>query len=111
MTKTGTVTSVAASGSDGISISGSPITTSGTLAVGLNLSTAINGLGIGTSAANRNDYIVAQYANGGTTTTTYYRRSLAKIFAALNSSDITKTMPLDLQDSFHYTQDFYHDCA
>ena len=91
-TNTGTVTSVAASGSGGITISGSPITTSGTLAIGLNLSTAINGLGEGTSAANRNDYAVVQYAGGGTTTTSYHRRKLSNIFAALNSSDITTAL-------------------
>ena len=85
---TGTVTSVAASGSGGITIGGSPITTSGTLAIGLNLSTAINGLGEGSSPANRNDYIVAQYAGGGTTTTTYHRRKLSNIFAALSADDI-----------------------
>lgn len=85
---TGTVTSVAASGSGGITISGSPITTSGTLAIGLNLSTAINGLGEGASPATRNDYIVAQYAGGGTTTTTYHRRKLSNIFAALSADDI-----------------------
>lgn len=88
----GTVTSVAASGSDGISISGSPITTSGTIGVGLDLSTAINGLSIGTSAANRNDYAVVQYVGGGTTTTTYHRRTLANVFKALNSSDITTAL-------------------
>ena len=85
---TGTVTSVAASGSGGITISGSPIKTSGTLAIGLNLSTAINGLGEGASPATRNDYIVAQYAGGGTTTTTYHRRKLSNIFAALSADDI-----------------------
>lgn len=84
----GTVTSVAASGSDGISISGSPITTSGTIGIGLNLSTAINGLGEGASPATRNDYIIAQYAGGGTTTTTYHRRKLSNIFAALAAEDI-----------------------
>ena len=89
---TGTVTSVAASGSGGISISGSPITTSGTITIGLNLSTAINGLGEGTSPAQRDDYIVAQYAGGGTTTTTYHRRKLSNIFAALNTSDITTAL-------------------
>ena len=89
---TGTVTSVAASGSGGISISGSPITTSGTITIGLNLSTAINELGEGTSPATRDDYIVAQYAGGGTTTTTYHRRKLSNIFAALNSSDITTAL-------------------
>ena len=91
-TNTGTVTSVAASGSGGITISGSPITTSGTLAIGLNLSTAINGLGEGTSPANRNDYAVVQYAGGGTTTTSYHRRKLSNVFAALNSSDITTAL-------------------
>jgi len=88
----GTVTSVAASGTGGISISGSPITTSGTIGIGLNLSTAINGLGEGTSAANRADYAVVQYAGGGTTTTTYHRRTLANIFKALNSGDITTAL-------------------
>ena len=85
---TGTVTSVAASGSGGITISGSPITTSGTLAIGLNLSTAINGLGEGTSAANRDDYAVVQYAGGGTTTTSYHRRKLSNVFKALIADDI-----------------------
>ena len=89
---TGTVKSVAASGSGGITISGSPITVSGTLTIGLNLSTAINGLGEGTSAANRNDYAVVQYAGGGTTTTSYHRRKLSNVFAALNSSDITTAL-------------------
>ena len=89
---TGTVTSVAASGDNGISISGSPITSEGTITIGLNLSTAINGLGEGTSAAQRDDYIVAQYAGGGTTTTTYHRRKLSNIFKALNSSDITTAL-------------------
>ena len=88
----GTVTSVAASGSGGISISGSPITTSGTITIGLNLSTAINGLGEGTSPAHRDDYAVVQYAGGGTTTTTYHRRKLSNIFAALNKSDITTAL-------------------
>ena len=52
----------------------------------------INALGEGTSQANRNDYIVAQYANGGTTMTTYHRRKLSNIFAALNSSDVTTAL-------------------
>ena len=43
----GTVTSVAVSGSDGIEIdSGSPITTSGTIALGVNKSTLLNNLGL-----------------------------------------------------------------
>lgn len=97
-TNTGTVTSVAASGSGGISISGSPITTSGTLAIGLNLSTAINGLGEGTSPAQRNDYIIAQYAGGGTTNTNYYRRKLSNIFAALAASDIPTLTSAKISD-------------
>ena len=80
----GTVTSVAASGSGGITISGSPITSSGTIAVGLNLSTAINGLGEGASPATMNDYAVVQYAGGGTTTTTYHRRKLSNILTKAN---------------------------
>jgi hypothetical protein len=75
----GTVTNVAATGSNGITISGSPITTSGTLNIGLNLSTAINGLTLGSSPAQGADYLVAQYAGGGTTTTTYHRRSVNNV--------------------------------
>ena len=107
---TGTVTSVAASGSGGITISGSPITISGTITIGLNLSTAINGLGEGTSPANRDDYIVAQYAGGGTTTTTYHRRKLSNIFAALNKSDITTALgytPPTQDTNTHYTTHLY----
>lgn len=81
-TNTGTVTSVATSGSGGITISGSPITTSGTIAIGLNLSTAINGLGEGSSQATGEDYLVAQYAGGGTTTTTYHRRKVSNVVNA-----------------------------
>lgn len=88
----GTVTSVAATGSGGITISGSPITTSGTLTIGVDGSTVINNLSEGTSPADRNDYIVAQSAGGGTTKTSYYRRKLSNIFAALNSSDITTAL-------------------
>lgn len=84
----GTVTSVSATGTNGISISGSPITSSGSITIGLNLSTAINTLSEGSSPANRNDYAVVQYAGGGTSTTTYHRRKLSNVFAALNSSDI-----------------------
>lgn len=80
----GTVTSVGASGSGGITISGSPVTSSGTIAIGLNLSTAINGLGEGTSPAQMNDYVVVQYAGGGTTTTTYHRRKLSNILTKSN---------------------------
>lgn len=83
----GTVTSVAASGSGGITISGSPITSSGTITIGLNLSTAINGLGEGTSPANINDYAVVQYAGGGTTTTTYHRRKLSNLIVGKAVAD------------------------
>lgn len=55
-------------------------------------SAIINSLGEGTSPAERTDYIVAQYAGGGTTTTSYHRRSLANVFAALTKSDITTAL-------------------
>ena len=92
---TGTVTSVNATGASntGISVTGGAITTSGTLTINLNLSDAINGLLTeGSSNAQRDDYIIAQYAGGGTTTKTYHRRKLSNIFAALNSSDITTAL-------------------
>lgn len=88
----GTVTSVDASGNNGISISGSPITSSGTITIGLNLSTAINGLSEGTSSATANDYIVAQYAGGGTSNTTYYRRKVGKILDALTSTQVVTAL-------------------
>lgn len=47
------------------------------------LSTLINSLSESTNNANINDFIVAQYYNGGTTHTTYYRRSLSHIFTAI----------------------------
>lgn len=78
------MTSIAASGTGGISISGSPITSTGTITIGLNLSTAINGLGEGSSPATMNDYAVVQYAGGGTTTTTYHRRKLSNILTKSN---------------------------
>ena len=55
-------------------------------------SAIINSLSEGTSPAERTDYIVAQYAGGGTTTTSYHRRSLANVFAALTKSDITTAL-------------------
>lgn len=57
-----------------------------------NSSEIISSLGEGTSPAQRNDYIVAQYAGGGTSNTTYYRRKISNIFAALNASDITTAL-------------------
>jgi len=89
---TGTVTSVGISGSGGITVSGSPVTTSGTITVGVNGSDVINALGEGSSPAQRDDFIVAQYAGGGTTTKTYHRRKLSNIFAALNKSDVTTAL-------------------
>ena len=55
-------------------------------------SAIINSLTEGKSPAERTDYIVAQYAGGGTTTTSYHRRSLANVFAALTKSDITTAL-------------------
>ena len=57
-----------------------------------NSSEIISSLGEGTSPAQRTDYIVAQYAGGGTSNTTYYRRKISNIFAALNASDITTAL-------------------
>ena len=76
---TGTVTSVGVSGSGGITISGSPITTSGTISIGLNLSTAINGLGLGNATAITDDTeIITQDTD--TTHTTFYRRKASTIY-------------------------------
>lgn len=68
----------------GLSLSGTTFSANG--------SAIINALGEGTSKANREDYIVAQYAGGGTTTTTYHRRKLSNVFAALNKNDITTAL-------------------
>ena len=88
----GTVTSVGITNGGGISVAGSPITTSGNITITADGSAIINNLGEGASPAERGDYIVAQYAGGGTTTTSYHRRKLSNIFAALNSSDITNAL-------------------
>ena len=64
----------------GLSLSGTTFSANG--------SAIINALGEGTAEANREDYIVAQYAGGGTTTTSYHRRKLFNVFAALNKADI-----------------------
>lgn len=79
---TNTTYSAAANG--GLTLSGTAFSADG--------NQIINNLSAGTSAAQRTDYIVAQYAGGGTTTTTYHRRTLANIFAALNKSDITTAL-------------------
>lgn len=94
------VTSVAVSGNNGITISGSPITSTGTITVGLNLSTAINGLGEGTSQATLDDYAVVQYAGGGTTTTTYHRRKLRNLVVGhATTADSATTAITATQDS------------
>lgn len=47
-------------------------------------STLLNSLGEGTSPAQMGDYIIAQYAGGGTTTKTYHRRKLSNLLTATN---------------------------
>ena len=47
-----------------------------------NVSTMMNLLGEGTSAAQLDDYLIAQYAGGGTTTTTYHRRKVRNVINA-----------------------------
>ena len=49
-----------------------------------NVSTMMNLLGEGTSPAQQDDYLIAQYAGGGTTTTTYHRRKVSNIITADN---------------------------
>ena len=44
----------------------------------------INALGTGNSNAQMEDYIVTQYAGGGTSVTTYHRRPLSKLLAKSN---------------------------
>ena len=72
------------SAGSGLALSGTTFSADG--------SAIIAALGEGTSPAQRDDYIVAQYAGGGTTNTAYYRRKLSNIFAALNASDITTAL-------------------
>lgn len=47
-----------------------------------NVSTMMNLLGEGTSPAQLNDYLIAQYAGGGTSTTTYHRRKVSNVVNA-----------------------------
>lgn len=91
-TDTGTVISVAvaATSNSGITVSGSPITSAGTITIDLNLNTAINKqLSEGTAAASRDNYAIVQHFDGNAT---YHRRKLSNIFAALNSTDITNAL-------------------
>lgn len=46
----------------------------------VSLNTLINGLSVGNSDPQDDDYIISQYVNGGTTTTTYHRRPLSKFW-------------------------------
>jgi len=73
------------------------LTPSSGSAQSISLSSLINGLGEGTSPSTANDYIVTQYAGGGTSNTTYYRRKASNVVnstlvkAALGTgSDTTK---------------------
>lgn len=73
------------------------LTPTGGTAQNVSLSNLINGLSLGSSPATTADYLVAQYANGGTSTTTYHRRTVANVVnktvvdAALGKgSDTTK---------------------
>lgn len=51
----------------------------------VSLNTLINGLSLGNSDPQDNDYIISQYVNGGTTTTTYHRRPLSKFWNWIKS--------------------------
>ena len=52
-------------------------------------STLLNSLGEGTSPATASDYIIAQYAGGGTTTKTYHRRKLSNVLQNLDKYHTT----------------------
>ena len=52
----------------------------------------INTLSEGTSAAQAADYVVCQYAGGGTTTKTYYRRPVSKVLDALTKAQVTTAL-------------------
>lgn len=71
---------------DGASVKLTP--SSGT-AQTVGLSDLINGLTEGSSPAEQNDYLVAQYAGGGTTTTSYHRRAVKNI---VNSSNVMSAL-------------------
>lgn len=47
-----------------------------------NVSTMMNLLEVGSSSAQLNDYLIAQYAGGGNTTTTYHRRKVSSVVNA-----------------------------
>ena len=74
-TNTGTVTSVAISGSDGIEIdSGSPITTSGTIALGVNKTTMLSTLNVedGAEVNNISDINATDLTDNGESTLHYH---------------------------------------
>lgn len=58
------------------------LTPSSGTAQNISLSSLINGLGEGSSLAEADDYLVAQYAGGGTTTTSYHRRKVSNVINA-----------------------------
>ena len=62
---------------DGASVK---LTPSAGSAMSVSLNTLINALSIGTDTPKDADYVVMQYANGGTTTTTYHRKSVSTIW-------------------------------
>lgn len=51
----------------------------------------INSLSVGASDATLDDYIICQYAGGGTTTNTYHRRKLRNLLTVNNYPGINKT--------------------
>lgn len=71
-----------------------------------NLDTQINQLTIGSTTPSRDDYMIIQHRNGGTTTRTYHRKAVSAIFGALNSEDITTALgytPYDSSNPNGYT--------
>ena len=89
-----------ASGTWGISISGNAANVTGTVGIaqgGTGQTTAPNAINYllnngcteGTSPAQLNDYLIAQYAGGGTTTTTYHRRKISNVMKAFMPGVIT----------------------
>ena len=71
-----------------------------------NLDTQINQLTTGSTTPSRDDYMIIQYKNGGTTTETYHRKAVSTIFGALNNEDITTALgytPYDSSNPNGYT--------
>ena len=55
-------------------------------------STLLNSLTEGSSPAVANDYIICQYAGGGTSTTTYHRRKLSNVLGNVYWADVKVSM-------------------